>query len=169
MLELLGKVSGPPGSNGRRRLVLAACACARRGLQYVPMYEDRPRLAIEAAERWAKESGGTLEQVRHAAKEAEAFAASLPPLHADATVPSGGISGPETAVHGAVASAAASAAYTAIESFPDLYAKTAATELARAAASHAAVTVREAAHAAELRHCADIVRKHFPEPPRVAA
>ena len=29
-----------------------ACACARRALPYVPAGEDRPRLAIEAAEKW---------------------------------------------------------------------------------------------------------------------
>jgi len=165
MLQTLGKVSGPPGSDGRRRLVLAACACARRVLQYVPMHEDRPRLAIEAAERWAKESGSTLDQVRRAAKDAESFADNLPRLHADTAVPGAGIPGAMTAVHGAVASAAASAAYTATEIFPDLNAKAAATESALAAASYAAVTVRDAACAAELRHCADIVRHYFPEPP----
>jgi len=38
---------------GRKLLVLAACACARTALKYVPAGEERPRLAIEAAERWA--------------------------------------------------------------------------------------------------------------------
>jgi len=37
----------------RKLLVLAACACARTALKYVPAGEERPRLAIEAAERWA--------------------------------------------------------------------------------------------------------------------
>jgi hypothetical protein len=36
-------------------VVLAACACARTALSHVPAGEERPRLAIEAAERWAKE------------------------------------------------------------------------------------------------------------------
>src|SRR5271165_5649285 len=35
------------------KLVLAACACARISLKYVPAGENRPRLAIEAAEGWA--------------------------------------------------------------------------------------------------------------------
>jgi hypothetical protein len=34
-------------------VVRLACQCARTALQYVPNGEDRPRLAIEAAERWA--------------------------------------------------------------------------------------------------------------------
>jgi len=37
----------------RKLLVLVACVCARTALKYVPADEDRPRLAIEAAERWA--------------------------------------------------------------------------------------------------------------------
>ncbi len=36
-----------------RIMTRAACACARTALQYVPAGEDRPRLAIEAAEAWA--------------------------------------------------------------------------------------------------------------------
>jgi hypothetical protein len=35
-------------------LVRAACACARQALRWVPSGEDRPRLAIEAAEAWAR-------------------------------------------------------------------------------------------------------------------
>ncbi|MEK7476331.1 MAG: hypothetical protein AAB152_11960 [Candidatus Coatesbacteria bacterium] len=169
MLSLLGKAIGPAGSDERRRLVLAACACARRSLQHVPTHEDRPRIAIEAAERWAKEIGGSLDQVRRAARDAEAFAAGLPPLRADAEVPRGAASGSAAAIHGVVAAAAASAAYTATESFPDLNARAAATEATRAAAAFAAVTIRETAHAVELRHCADIVRHFFPNPPATVA
>ena len=42
-------------ANTHQQVVLAACACARRALRFVPEGEDRPRLAIEAAERWAAE------------------------------------------------------------------------------------------------------------------
>jgi hypothetical protein len=35
-----------------RRLTMAACACARTALWAVPEGEDRPRLALEAAEAW---------------------------------------------------------------------------------------------------------------------
>lgn len=37
----------------RGLVVRSACACARTALKYVPAGEDRPRLAIEAAEAWA--------------------------------------------------------------------------------------------------------------------
>ena len=38
----------------RQELVLAACDCAETALRYVPEGEDRPRLAIDAARRWAR-------------------------------------------------------------------------------------------------------------------
>ena len=56
----------------RPSMTLAACACARTALQYVSAGEDRPRLAIEAAERWAKHP---TERNRKAA-EAAAWAAT---------------------------------------------------------------------------------------------
>ena len=52
----------------RRRLVLAACACARTALPHVPAGEDRPRIAIETAERWAHgDETVTFSDVRSAA------------------------------------------------------------------------------------------------------
>ena len=50
----------------RKKLVLAACGCARTALKYVPEGEDRPRIAIETAEAWIK-GEATIEQVRTAA------------------------------------------------------------------------------------------------------
>ena len=52
---------------------LAACQCARRALQYVPEGEDRPRLAIEAAEAHAR---GEITQAQLDAARAAAYAAS---------------------------------------------------------------------------------------------
>jgi hypothetical protein len=40
-----------PHTTGQVRLAL--CACARTALKYVPAGEERPRLAIECAERYA--------------------------------------------------------------------------------------------------------------------
>ena len=54
----------------RKQLVLAACACARLSLKYVPAGEDRPRIAIETAEKWARNEGATLDDVRAAAEAA---------------------------------------------------------------------------------------------------
>lgn len=49
----------------RKRLVLAACACARLSLQYVPKGESRPLHAIQTAEAWTK-GEATLDEVRAA-------------------------------------------------------------------------------------------------------
>ena len=80
MLWLAGKVSGPPESDSRKRLVLAACECARLSLRHVPKGEKRPLAAIETAEAWARgERGVTLQDVRAAADAAyDADAAYVP-------------------------------------------------------------------------------------------
>jgi hypothetical protein len=58
----------------RKLLVLAACACARTALKHVPKGEERPRLAIETAERWTR-GEATIEEVREARRAAAAAAA----------------------------------------------------------------------------------------------
>ena len=76
MLWLLGKLSGKPGSDSRKKLVLAACGCARLSLPYVPKGEIRPLRAIETAEAWARgDAGITLQMVKAAAAYA-AYAAA---------------------------------------------------------------------------------------------
>ena len=81
MLWLLGKLSGKPESKKRKILVLITCECARLSLHLVPEEEDRPRIAIETAEKWAK-GDATIEQVKtavnaaaNAANAAAAYAA----------------------------------------------------------------------------------------------
>lgn len=75
MLWLAARCSGKHGSAAHRRVVLAACACARTGLSRLPADENRPRLAIETAERWARRKRGvTLAMVRDAADAAYAAA-----------------------------------------------------------------------------------------------
>ena len=75
MLWLLGKQAGIPESDSRKKLVLAACQCARLTLPYVKEGEGRPLKAIETAEAWAHSEGGvTLIDVRDAAYSAYAAA-----------------------------------------------------------------------------------------------
>ena len=57
----------------RIAIVRTACAIARRVLHLIPAGEDRPRLAIEAAERWCKEPT----EVNRRAAEAAAWAAAV--------------------------------------------------------------------------------------------
>ena len=77
MLWLAGKLCGEKGSSAHRAVVLAACACARLSLKYVPKGEKCPLAAIETAERWARgEDGVTLDMVRAAHAAAYAYTAA---------------------------------------------------------------------------------------------
>ena len=150
MLWLLGMLAGPPESDSRRKLVLAACACARLSLPHVQAGEDRPRHAIETAESWARqEQGVTLAMVEAAAWPAGAAGASA------------GASGASAGAAGASAWAAGAAAWAAW----------AAGAAWAAWAARAAAWAAEAAgaagadRAATLRHCADIVRTAYPQYP----
>ena len=71
LLWILGINADEPGWITRQEVVRLACQCARRALVNVPVGEDGPRLAIEAAERWA---GDPTEENRSAAWSA-AYAA----------------------------------------------------------------------------------------------
>ena len=59
----------------RRVAVWLVCAVARTALRYVPAGEDRPRLAIETAERWVR-GAATKEECGGAADAAAANAAA---------------------------------------------------------------------------------------------
>ena len=155
MLWLLGGLSGPPESDSRRKLVLAACDCAELALKHVPEGEDRPRKAINTARRWARqEDGVNLDEVRGAADAAAAYAAAYAAYAAaDATY---------------ATDAAAYAAYTADADADAAYAAYAAADAAWAAdaaayAAYAADAARTHTHA----RCADIVRRHYPAPPEI--
>ena len=148
----------------RRRLVMAACACARLALVHVPPGEERPRVAIETAEAWCR-GEATIEQVKEArrnaadaadAADAAAYAAAAAAYAAYAA------SSPAYAA-AAAAKAAYAAAYAA--SSP-AYAAAAAAKAAYAAAAYAAAAAAYAAYAAAdaaadsraLKEAAELVR-----------
>jgi hypothetical protein len=131
----------------RKRLVRAACACARTALSHVPAGEERPRIAIETAEAWAR-GEATLDDVRRAVQAASAavFAANA-----------------AYAVFGAVAFAAdayAAAAAYAANAANAAYAAFAAASAAFAAAYAAAAA--DATRSASLARSAEIVREIIP-------
>ena len=158
MLWLAGKLSGRPESLSRKKLVLAACGCARLALPYVRNGELRPLKSVEVAEQWARgENGITIQDVRDAAWYAESAASAA-----------------EYAAYAAwdaayAAYAAAYAAYAA--SAAAEYAAYAAWDAASAAsaaayAAYAAWYVAEpAARQATLKVCANIVRRYYPIAP----
>lgn len=54
MFWLIGAIGFRIGSIRHKKLVMAACLCARQALKHVPDGELRPLRAIEAAEKWAR-------------------------------------------------------------------------------------------------------------------
>ena len=77
MLWICGKMIGKKGWPNRKRLVLAACACAKTALKYWEnKYPDdkRPHHAIKIAEKWAH-GNASLEEVKAYAACADAAAA----------------------------------------------------------------------------------------------
>jgi hypothetical protein len=56
------------GALSRQTLVLAACACAETALRHAHARDDCPRLAIEAARRWAR-GEATVAEVRAASDD----------------------------------------------------------------------------------------------------
>ena len=76
MLWLAGVLAGPPGSDSRRPLVLAACDCAELSKPYWPTGDDRPANALSVARSWARNEGATLDDVRAAEELAAAAAAA---------------------------------------------------------------------------------------------
>ena len=151
MLWLLGRSKQP----NTGKLVSAACRIARTVLHLVPADEERPRLAIEAAEEWVKNPSP---DTAHAAARAAADAAYAA---ADAAY---------AAAH-AAARAAADAAYAAADAaYAAAHAARAARAAAHAAAYAAAHAARAAAHAAyaaaDAAACR-IIREFFPNPPEL--
>ena len=164
MLWLLGKIP----STRRQDLVLAACACARLALPYVTPGEDRPRVAIETAEAWARGAVG-LDAVRVAVYDADAACAAAA---ADAACAAACAACAAAYAACAAAYAPADAVYSAAAPAAAAAAANAAAAAANAAAAAAdAADAAVAAVAARLTvqaRCADIVRRFFPKPPVLA-
>src|SRR5208337_2959706 len=71
LLWLAGRLTTDP-----RPFVLAACACARTVLHLVAAGEERPRIAIEAAEAWCRGESAAAAATADAAARAAADAAA---------------------------------------------------------------------------------------------
>jgi hypothetical protein len=164
----------------RARLVQAACACARQALQYIPAGEDRPRLAIETAEAWAR-GEAALADVRRAADAASVYANVTTAAYAAnaATHAADAAAAAANAAYAAYAAAAADAADAAADAAASAAAAAATTHAADAdaadanAAYAAAGAANAAAYAAAnaptanaarkitLRRCADLIRERI--------
>lgn len=139
----------------RRAVVRACCDVARGVLHLVPAGEEQPRLAIEAAERWAEEPTAAN---RNAAWDA-ALAAR------DAALASGSYAARTAAL------AACEAAMTAANNTGRVVPWSVANNAAHAeawAVNDADNSASPAAMKASLKRSADVVRRHFPEVPEMA-
>jgi len=136
----------------RRLVVLAACGCAEPALVHVPAGEDRPRLAVETARRWAR-GKATIEEVRSASAAAyAAYAAAYAAYAAAYAAASAAASAAAYAAADAAAAAAAAAAYAA----------SAAADAAVAASAASAAVAADAARSVSLARSADFVRARIP-------
>jgi hypothetical protein len=148
MLWLIGKTSGPPDSDSRRKLVLVAAQCAELALPFARDEETRAICESTIQTCYAYAAGeAELTDVRSAADAAYAAADA-----ADAAY----------AAYAAAyaATTAAYAAYAADAAYAAAYAADAAYAAAYAAADAAAD-----ARSKILAACADIVRDNYPESP----
>jgi hypothetical protein len=139
LLWYCGKVSGPPDSPSRRKLVLVAALCAETALPLIKDDEETRAICEATIQTCYAHAHGeaTLEDVRSA--------------YADA------ITAATAAAYVAIAdaiTAVAAAAYVA-----------AATASTASAANNAAAAYAAAARAKSLATCADIVRANYPKPP----
>jgi len=102
------------GALSRQTLVLAACACAETALRHAHARDDCPRLAIEAARRWAR-GEATVEEVRAASDDVGVGVVACAAFEAAATCAAYAAADADAA--GAAADAADAAADFA--SYPD--------------------------------------------------
>jgi hypothetical protein len=159
MLWIAGRACG----DDRRKLVLAACACARLALRHVPKGEERPRKAIETAEAWARgEDGVTLDDVREAYAADAAYANAAAAAYAADAAAYAAYAAANAAAN--AANAAAYAAYAADTTNAAAYAAYATNAAAAANAANAANAAAATARTRTLKKCADIVRKMLPCP-----
>src|SRR5208283_4061809 len=100
LLWLAGRLTTDP-----RLIVLAACACARTVLHLVAAGEERPRIAIEAAEAWCRGES--------AAAAAAAFAAANAAYYAAYAAAAAAADAADAAAAAAAAADADAAAYAA--------------------------------------------------------
>jgi hypothetical protein len=155
VMALKGLVSWSGGKD-RKPLVLTVCECARLALPSLPKnYLGKPQKALEGMENAAREAEGSTGAARNAY---DSLLRDVPYFN-DPSVPS-----IRVVISAYIAVAFAGAAAT-IDNSADAV-EAAVYSLERAADSVASATGNPDDYAGTLAKCADIVRKHFPEPPK---
>jgi hypothetical protein len=168
MLKLLGKVSGPPGGIARRPLVLSTSEIARLAMNLQPKSANGCfGAAIDLTERWAKGEPVTPEELASAANLAEESAPLVP------AVGNWMFPAPARSYEDLVAMIAA---YTTRVAFGDADVAGSTATLADEAVSAFQASIQWPQGYSEDtglylfgEYCADIVRKHYPQPPEASS
>jgi len=142
----------------RKLLTLAACACARTALPFVAASEDRPRIAIEWTESWAR-GEASMGEVRAASDTA----ATCTAYAATRTATAAAAAASDAAYAASDAAYAADYAATCAAAASDAAYAAASTVYAARAVDASFDTARKKAHN-EMAH---LVRGFFPHPPTV--
>jgi len=174
MLWLLGGLSGPSGSEKRKKLVLASCDCAATALKYSGENRKVAEKAIRSTRMWAR-GKASIEDVR-AASDSASDSASASEAASEAASYAASDSASDSAAEAtsyAATYAAYAAAYAAYAAYADSADSASAASAAYAASAASADYAAEAAYAASaaartkaFKRCANIVRKHYPIAPR---
>ncbi len=144
----------------RRLVVGATCAAVRPALGYIPQGEDRPRLAIEAAEAWARgEEGVTVDSV--GGSEQAAYAAWVA-LRASTRSNPSAMAASAAAQYAALAAFRDSAAVDAVAAAADVASADPALAVLFAGAADA--LARGLVRTAYMAAVADCVRTQIPWP-----
>ncbi len=167
MLWVAGRLSEDANSASRKKLVLAACKCARLALPYVRPGETRPRAAIDLTERWANgDQSVTLEMVGGAARAAWDAGAAMAAWDAARAAGDAAWAAAWAAMAAGDAMAAWDAGAATWAAWDAAWA--AGDAWAAMAARDATWAAWDAARDAALSQCADIVREFYPSPPQKA-
>jgi hypothetical protein len=61
LLSILSEMVGQKGWPSRKTVVLCACDCAETSLEFIPENENRPKIAIQTARKWAEGKASKME------------------------------------------------------------------------------------------------------------
>jgi hypothetical protein len=170
MLWILAKMIKEKEWPSKQTVVFCACDCAETSLQFVPEKENRPKIAIQTARKWAEGKASKIECEKaaddaYASFAAVSFASSSAASFASFASSSAASFAAASASFAAVSFASASASSSADRASAS---SSAVSSAASASASFAASSAVSYAAAAEiysinkkeaLRNMADIIRK----------
>jgi hypothetical protein len=163
MLWILARMIKEKGWPSRKTVVLCTCDCAETSLQFVPEKENRPKIAIQTARKWAEGKASKIECGK-AADAASAAYAAYADAAADAAAYAAFAVYADASSAAYASSASVYAAHAAHAAAHAVYVVSAASYSANAAyasyaAAYASYSAAVASKKEALKNMADIIRK----------